>query len=78
MRLKRYISPVEVEDRERIKGIASRASLSLVRRIAFVTARHAGAEHVSSDDLEVIIDELTATIENLNDWKGVLTWLEDE
>jgi hemoglobin-like flavoprotein len=64
------------EDTKQLEQLAKRASLYVldqsVKRLAI---KHFTRE-ISSDSLQDVIDHLAFTISELNNWKGVLTWLD--
>jgi len=76
--LQRDRSPAEREARERLETLAMRASFNLLVRLRQqLEDSHAWQVRLELHDLEGVVDVLTFCIEDLNNWKGVLQWLND-
>jgi len=67
----------ELEAREQIRQLALRASAKQLDRLAERIRYTPWGTPRDSSALEDVIDNLAFTIADLNNWKGVLQWLDD-
>jgi len=63
---------------EQIRQIALQSSAKILVKLAEDLRYTSMSTPRSADDLESVIDEMAHTIAQLNNWKGVLTWLDGE
>jgi len=66
----------ELIAQEQIRQLAMQASAKILARLAEKLRYTPMATPRSADDLEDAIDTLVFSISDLNNWKGVLTWLD--
>ena len=75
--IQREFTPAEGEARERLEMLAKRASFNLLCRLQQQLSDGGVVVALELHDLEGVIDVCTFFIEDANNWKGVLQWLDD-